>query len=58
MKKRILSHKAVEELYKDSDGWWMVLKDGFNYQGLCAIREDTLTRLVGILSLIKVGNPY
>ena len=58
MKKKILSHFAVEELYYDSDGWWIVLKDGYNYCGQCSIRENTLTRLASYLQFIKVGDPY
>ena len=58
MKKKIQQHVAVEELYRDSDGWWVVLKDGYNYFGCCAIRQDTLTSLYGSLSQIKIGNPY
>jgi len=58
MKHKIQQHDAVEELYRDCDGWWAVLKDGYNYFGCCAIRQDTLTSLYGSLSQIKIGNPY
>lgn len=58
MRKKIMNHIAVEELYYDSDGWWIVLKDGYNYEGQCSIRENTLTRLVSCLQNIKVGEPY
>jgi hypothetical protein len=58
MKKRILNHPAVEELYHDGDGYWIVLKDGYNHEGCCSIRENTLTRLASRLQYIKVGSPY
>jgi hypothetical protein len=58
MKAKIQKHKAVEELYSDSDGWWAVLKDGYNYFGCSSIRQDTLTKLYNSLSQIKVGEPY
>jgi hypothetical protein len=58
MKQKITNHEAVEELYKDLDGWWIVLKDGYNYEGCVSIHEPTLTRLADKLSCIKIGNPY
>lgn len=58
MKKKIQQHVAVEELYRDSDGWWVVLKDGYNYLGCCSFRQNTLTSIKDSLSQIKIGNPY
>jgi len=58
MKSKIISHIAVEELYSDQDGWWIVLKDGYNYFGCCSFREDSLRRLYDSLSQVKIGNPY
>jgi len=58
MKHKIENHYAVEELYHDQDGFWAVLKDGFNYFGCCAIREDSLSRLWQSLQQVKVGDPY
>lgn len=58
MKKKIQQHYAVEELYCDCDGWWANLKDGYNYFGSSAIRQDTIKRLYESLSEIKIGNPY
>jgi hypothetical protein len=58
MKKKIEQHFAIEELYCDSDGWWAVLRDGYNYNGSCAIRQDTIKRIYESLPEIKIGNPY
>jgi murein L,D-transpeptidase YafK len=58
MKKQIEQHKLVEEVYQDSDGWWAVLKDGYNYFGCSSIRQDTLTKLKSSLSQITIGKPY
>lgn len=58
MQNKIRNHKFVEELYKDSDGWWVILKDGYNYQGQCSLRENTLIRLCQCLKFVKQGNPW
>lgn len=58
MQNKIRKHKLVSELYADSDGWWIVLKDGYNYEGQCSIRENTLTRLYQCLKFVKQGNPW
>jgi hypothetical protein len=39
MKKKILTHKAVEEFYHDSDGYWVVLKDGYEWFGSTCVHE-------------------
>jgi hypothetical protein len=54
---RIKKHKAVEDLYRDCDGYWVVLKDGYNYFNACTFREDTLTGLLRNLKLIEEGSP-
>jgi hypothetical protein len=57
LRERIEKHKAVEELYEDSDGYWANLKDGFTHFGACAIHEETLTKLVRQLPLIVKTEP-
>jgi len=42
MKKKILTHKAVEEFYHDSDGYWVVLKDGYEWFGSTCVHEYTM----------------
>ena len=42
MKKKILQHKAVEQFYQDSDGYWVVLRDGFEWFGATCVHEYTL----------------
>jgi hypothetical protein len=53
MTKRILKHNAVQELYKDGDGYWVVLKDGYEWFGCVSIHEYTLTRICNALKLIN-----
>jgi hypothetical protein len=52
MEKKILKHKAVEDIYKDSDGWWVSLKDGYEWFGGVTIHEYTLTRCWSALKSI------
>lgn len=33
--------KVADRTWKDSDGFWILLKDGFHIDGVHAIREDT-----------------
>lgn len=54
MQKKILKHKAVEELYKDNDGWWIVLKDGYEWYGCASIHEYTLARCWEALQSITI----
>lgn len=41
MKKGIIS-----EIWKDSDGWWALLKDGWEIDGCVGVREDTKKALL------------
>lgn len=45
MKKKIIQHFATEEFYKDSDGYWLVLKTGYSYFGCSVIHAETLKRV-------------
>jgi hypothetical protein len=49
MKKKILSHPAVEEFYEDSDGYWVNLKDNYRWYGCVAIHQATLSRILNSL---------
>lgn len=42
---KISNHPLVEELYRDSDGYWANLIDGYVCNGACAIHEYTLTNV-------------
>lgn len=42
---KIESHPAVEELYKDEDGYWANLKEGYTWNGCVAIHQYTLSRI-------------
>jgi len=42
MKEKIMQHIAVEQFYQDSDGYWVVLKDGYEWFGCVSIHEYTL----------------
>ena len=42
MKKKILQHTAVEQFYQDSDGYWIVLKDGYEWFGSTCVHEYAL----------------
>jgi hypothetical protein len=42
---KISKHPLVEELYKDSDGWWANLVDGYVCSGCVAIHETSLSRI-------------
>lgn len=52
MFEKIKNHFAVEEIYKDSDGYWVILKNGFEWFGGCSIHEYTLTRCYSQLKSI------
>lgn len=43
MKKKIIKHDAVEEFYEDNDGYWVVLKDGYEWFGATCIHEYTIS---------------
>lgn len=56
---KLRRHPGVREVYHDSDGWWMELKDGFrnSYDEplgyLHGAHEDTLTALARRLKGIE-----
>lgn len=55
-REKISKHKAVEQYWEDSDGHWVILKDGFtNYDGASGIREDTITLLYQSLSQVRLN---
>ena len=58
--RRLYKDKRVSLVYKDCDGWWLELKDGWAfdpasppYGGCHTVSEDTLTELVGHLAEIQ-----
>jgi hypothetical protein len=53
MKKKIEKHFATEEFYKDSDGYWVVLKTGYTYFGCEVVHELTLKRIWFALTSIE-----
>lgn len=56
MKKKILQHIAVEQFYEDSDGYWVILKNGYEWYGVTCIHEDTLHRVWEMLKSITKVN--
>lgn len=56
MTKQILKHKAVENLYKDNDGYWVDLKDGYEWFGCVSIHEYTLKSIWNALKSITIIN--
>jgi hypothetical protein len=56
MYEKIKKHFAVEQIYKDSDGWWVILNDGYEFFGCVSIHEYTLTRCWSALkSITKIA---
>ena len=50
---KIKRHFAVESYYEDCDGHWVMLNDGYTYDGCVAIHQLTLTRLLLSLRELK-----
>lgn len=38
--------KIIEQIWKDSDGWWAILKQGWTIDGATGVREDTKKALL------------
>jgi len=58
MKKKLLDYipkkykNAVDEFYKDSRGYWLILNDGYileDYYGVHVIHEDTINGTLTVL---------
>jgi len=58
MKKKLLDYipkkykNAVQEFYKDSRGYWLILNDGYileDYYGAHVIHEDTINGTLAVL---------
>lgn len=58
MKKKLLDYipkkykNAVDEFYKDSSGYWLILNDGYileDYYGAHVIHEDTINGTLTVL---------
>ncbi len=36
----------IHEIWKDSDGWWAILKQGWTVDGCAGLREDSKRKLM------------
>lgn len=46
MKSAIKDKPAIKEIYHDSDGWWVILRDGWTIDDCVGWREDTKRALM------------
>lgn len=45
---------AIKEIFKDDDGWWLVLKNGWSIDDSITCREDTRKKLMARLKDAKL----
>jgi len=59
---KLKSDPRVEEIWYEGadwdngEGWWLSLKDGYNWYEQCSIHERNLTTLAEALRQVKVGD--
>tara|TARA_R100000664_G_C2745889_1_gene133664 strand:+ start:916 stop:1104 length:189 start_codon:yes stop_codon:yes gene_type:complete len=58
LNKIIKKDKRIESYYKDLDGYWLVLKDGYNWDGCGTIHEDTIKEVLKQIPNIEKGECY
>jgi hypothetical protein len=50
---KILADTRVSDLWKDSDGWWCILKDGYEYEPQSqTLHEYTLSAIKECLKYV------
>ena len=51
---KILSDTRVEDIFKDCDGWWLTLKEGYEYDpGSQTIHEYSLSAIKECLKYVS-----
>ena len=54
---KILADTRVSDLWKDSDGWWCILKDGYEYEPQSqTLHEYTLSAIKECLKYVYKCN--
>ena len=52
---KIKQDVRVDSVYKDSDGWWLILKDGYNWMSGQIIHEYTIKDLYESLRIVRAN---
>lgn len=56
---KVAADPRVLEIYdEDSDGIWVNLAPGFNWDGCSAVHERSARAIINAMSNVKTGNPY
>ncbi len=55
---RIAASPKVSHVEEDSDGIWIYLQPGWNFEGCSAVREDTVRSAISHFAMVEVGDPY
>ena len=55
---RITLDPRCRDAYRDSDGIWVNLSSGFNFEGQSAIRGDTIRNILDDWRRVEAGDPY
>lgn len=54
---KIASDPRVEEVYQDSDGIWVDLAPGYNFEDCSSIRRDTVKDVMADFARVEEGEP-
>lgn len=55
---KVAADPRVARVEQDSDGIWVYLADGFNFEGCSAVRGDTVSEALEDFARVEEGAPY
>ncbi len=58
LNKIVKNDNRIESYTKDIDGYWIYLKEGYNWSGCGTIHEDTIKEVLKQISYIEKGECY
>jgi 3-hydroxyisobutyrate dehydrogenase-like beta-hydroxyacid dehydrogenase len=54
---RVAADPRVKKVYQDSDGIWIDLAEGFNFEDCSSIRRDTVREALNDFARVEEGSP-
>lgn len=54
---KVAADSRVAKVYEDSDGLWIDLAPGYNFEDCSAIRRDTVRELLNDFGRVEAGDP-
>ena len=56
---RVAEDPRVTEVRDEgSDGYWVDLVRGYNFEGQCSLRGETVREVLDLMRLVEQGDPY